>query len=121
MRRSRIVKIFSVFVLCVIALGLFSSFSFAQDPVKKLCRGVLNITTGFLEMPKNIRDTGKEDGLGMALTYGFIKGAFGTVRRMAVGLYEVVTFLIPAPKDYGPVLTDPEYFFGKEQEQETTE
>jgi putative exosortase-associated protein (TIGR04073 family) len=105
-----------VIVVSVLAVNLVTTEASAQDPAKKFCRGLLNVTTGFLEVPKNIRDTGRQDGLGMALTYGAAKGMFCTLRRMAVGVYEMVTFLLPLPEGYAPILKDPEYFLGKEKQ-----
>ena len=112
----RLFRIMKIIILTALFIGLIAPYSFANDPVKKLCRGFLNATTGLLEIPKNIRDTGREDGVGMAVSYGVIKGVFHFIKRTVVGLYEVVTFPIPLPKDYEPILNDPEYFFGKEEE-----
>ncbi|MFH1655834.1 MAG: exosortase system-associated protein, TIGR04073 family [Candidatus Omnitrophota bacterium] len=117
MKKTKVFKISNIMLLAAIMLGFFAPYSFAQDPVKKLCRGALNTATSLIEFPKNIFDTGREDGVGMGVTYGVIKGAFHFARRTIVGLYEIATFPIPMPKDYEPILTDPEYFFGKEEEQ----
>ena len=113
MRRGLLFKILSITLLVSLAFGFVASYSYAQDPLKKLCRGALNATTAILEIPKNIRDAGKEGGVGMALTYGAVKGVFWFVGRTLVGLYEIVTFPIPIPRYYEPILLDPEYFFGK--------
>lgn len=110
-------RILVVILVLLLIFELFSSYSFAaNDPAKKLSRGLLNVAIGFLEIPLNIRNTGREDGFGMAVTYGAFKGAFYCIRRMIVGFYEMVTFPIPVPKGYEPILTDPEYFLDKEEE-----
>lgn len=116
MKRKRLIRILSIALLLTLSLGIFAPYSFAQDPVKKFCRGLLNVSFGFLEVFKNVRDTGKEDGVGMAISYGALKGVYYMVKRMAVGVYEIVTFPIPIPEDYAPVLDDPEYFLGKDEE-----
>ena len=112
--------------IAVIAIMLFSystlaSSIYAQDadetkgdPVKKLGRGIANTLLGFLELPKTIEDTGKKDGVGPAISLGFIKGLAKAVARTIVGVYETASFWIPVPEDYKPIITDPEYIFQKQ-------
>ncbi len=77
---------------------------------EKLGRGVANFFVGFAEVPLNIHtrysahDTGGSFLTGAAI--GFFKGAVRTL----VGAYETVTFFIPYPEDYRPILPTLEYF-----------
>ena len=78
--------------------------------LNKLGRGASNFTMGWLEIPlgihqhKSARDTGGSFFTG--IIYGVVKGA----TRTGVGLYEMVTFLLPYPEDFAPVLPTLEYF-----------
>jgi len=74
----------------------------------KLVRGLANVCLGFLEIPRNIHNTTQEESLLAGWTVGVGKGLGYTVMRMGVGVYEVITFPFPLPKDYVPVVT-PEY------------
>jgi putative exosortase-associated protein (TIGR04073 family) len=76
-------------------------------PLEKLGRGVADMTTGVLEVPGSMVKETREDGAMGALT-GFGIGLARTVARELVGVFEFVTFPIPVPPNYGPVL-HPEY------------
>ena len=64
-----------------------------------------------LEVFKQSSDVNNSDGPWAGLTWGVFKGLSMTVVRFAVGAYEVVTFPMPFPKDFKPILTDPEFFW----------
>jgi len=101
-----------IFVL-VIGIALFAaSSSFAQDPGKKIVRGVANILTGWVELPKNIYETSVEDNIFSGITIGLAKGLGMTIVRTGAGIYELITFPFPIPEDYAPVL-EPEFVFGE--------
>jgi putative exosortase-associated protein (TIGR04073 family) len=100
---------------------VFSHACFAQDPTKKLGRGVANLALGWVSLFTTIEDTGKSDGIFAAMSYGVFKGVAKFLQRTAVGLYEIVTFPIPIPKDYKPILTKPEFPLGKEAKEATAE
>lgn len=86
---------------------------------KKLGRGVVNVATGWLELPKNIYTTTTETNPAMGVTYGTLKGLGMTVVRTVAGVYDAVTFLLPVPRDYKPVMK-PEFVFTEEETQATT-
>jgi putative exosortase-associated protein (TIGR04073 family) len=79
----------------------------------KLARGVANVATGWLELPKQIYITCKEDGYAKGLTVGSLKGIGMTLVRTASGVGETVTFLVPFPGFYDPFF-DPSYVWQKE-------
>lgn len=83
---------------------------YCDDPAKKLGRGFSNLLTWPLEGPEQIQRTNVEEGPMAAMTWGAIKGLTMMVVRLGAGIYEVLTFPIPVPKDYKPILTDPEFF-----------
>lgn len=76
----------------------------------KLVRGVGNVVTGWLEIPKQISLTWQESGAGPAWSVGLLKGIGCAVGRTAVGAYEIVTFPAPLPDGYRVVM-QPEYVF----------
>ena len=76
----------------------------------KLGRGVSNFFLGWLEIPLNVHKrytTSDTVGSGLAGTaVGIFKGAV----RTGVGLYETVTFFLPLPENFEPILPTLEYF-----------
>ncbi|PIU41256.1 MAG: exosortase system-associated protein, TIGR04073 family [Candidatus Omnitrophica bacterium CG07_land_8_20_14_0_80_42_15] len=97
-------------VLLIVALMIISVVSncYAQDMTRKLGRGVGNILTGWIEVPKNIYDTSVESNVFAGLTLGLVKGIGMTVMRTVVGVYETATFPVPLPEDYKPIV-EPEF------------
>ena len=83
---------------------------FASDAFTKLGRGLANTLTGWVELPKNVYNTSKEDNAFAGMTLGLAKGAGMTLVRTGAGIYEIATFPFPLPEDYKPIL-EPEYVF----------
>lgn len=79
----------------------------------KLVRGVANIATGWLEIPKQIYITWKEEGAAKGLTVGPVKGIGMTLVRTGAGVGETLTFPVAYPGFYDP-LFDPAYVWQKE-------
>ncbi|MFC1577045.1 exosortase system-associated protein, TIGR04073 family [Candidatus Omnitrophota bacterium] len=102
-------------IICIVVMLVLSvvvTQSYAQDPAKKLGRGIANVLTGWVELPKNIYDTSVEDNPLSGLTIGLAKGVGMTIVRTGAGVYETVTFPFPIPEDYAPVL-EPEFVFSQ--------
>lgn len=83
----------------VIALGS-PTVACAQDPIHKLGRGVSNILTWWVELPKNFSLGMQEDNPLLGIGGGLLKGSGLALTRLAVGAYETLSFLVPFPKDY---------------------
>ena len=81
-----------------------------NGPATKLGRGICNMLTFPLEIPEQISRVNNSDGPLAASTVGVLKGLGWAVGRACVGLFEAATFMVPGPKNYEPVLKDPEYF-----------
>ncbi|MDO8536511.1 MAG: exosortase system-associated protein, TIGR04073 family [Candidatus Omnitrophota bacterium] len=81
-----------------------------DGPLTKLGRGVCNIMTFPLEIPEQISRVNNSDGPFAASTVGVLKGFGWAIGRACVGVFETATFIFPCPKNYEPVLKDPEYF-----------
>ena len=81
-----------------------------NGPVTKLGRGICNMATFPLEILEQISRVNKTDGPFAASTVGVLKGFGWAIGRACAGVFEVATFMLPGPKNYEPILNDPEYF-----------
>ena len=89
----------------------------AQTPVRKFCRGIAAMTTGFLEVPGNMVAEERTRGAAEGLPLGFVKGLGNIVIRELVGVYEFVSAPFPAPPGYRPLI-EPEFPWGYFDEDE---
>ncbi len=97
-------------VVAALMISVAAQASFADgDPLKKLGRGLSNCLTFPIELPNQISKTNNSDGPMAAVTYGLVKGIAMTAFRAVVGVYETLTFPVPVPAGYAPILTDPEF------------
>jgi len=108
---QKAIRILFVCFIVITMLGMAAQ-CYAQDPAKKLGRGLGNILTGWIELPKNIYDTSVEENVLSGITMGLAKGIGMTIVRTGAGVYETVTFPFPIPEDYQPVL-EPEFVFSE--------
>ena len=74
--------------------------AWAQDPIHKMGRGVVNVLTGWIEIPKQMFSGAHQDNQIMGAARGLVNGAGMGLLRIGVGLFEAVTFPIPYPKDF---------------------
>jgi putative exosortase-associated protein (TIGR04073 family) len=81
----------------------------------KMVRGVSNVTLGWWELPKQVSKTFREDGVGMGLSVGPLKGIGMVLVRTLSGVGEVLTFAFPFPGFYEPYF-EPEFVWQKERE-----
>ena len=79
----------------------------------KAGRGLANMTTGWLEFPKQIYETSKEDGVASGIVIGTIKGLGMTLVRTVAGVGEFATFFLAYPGFYDPYF-EPDYVWQKE-------
>jgi putative exosortase-associated protein (TIGR04073 family) len=84
--------------------------AFAQDPFTKLGRGIANLLTGWVEIPKNVYQTSVEQNPFAGLTAGLAKGTGAAFKRTGLGAVEAVTFPVPGPSNYSSAI-EPEYVF----------
>ena len=73
---------------------------------EKLGRGLVNVATGWIEIPKNVVNTTRDSSVGIGVTWGLIKGIGNTIGRTLVGAGELATFFIPTH-----ALVHPTYVF----------
>ena len=79
----------------------------AEKMAFKLVRGVTNLTTSIVEIPKQsymtIRDRGS-----IGYVVGPLKGLGMAMYRVIIGATETVFFMVPQPGYYDPII-EPEY------------
>ena len=102
-----------VILVAVLSTGLTALMStpkaFADDDMwTKLGRGISNMTTGWMELGYQPSQMAEEKRWPIALAGGIPKGVFYTYMRTMVGVYETVTFFVPSPKNFQPIM-EPEY------------
>ena len=98
------------FYLVIFLLTASVGVCFAGDAFTKLGRGVANTLTGWVELPKTIYNTAKEENVLSGMTLGLAKGAGLSIVRTGAGIFEVATFPFPLPENYKAIL-EPEYVF----------
>ncbi len=78
--------------------------------VEKLGRGLSNVAWGWLEVPLNMETRYRASDTATSLTTGALYGAFNAVGRTLIGAFETVTFFLPVPERYAPILPPLAYF-----------
>jgi len=99
-------------IAVVLALAAPSSAHASRyNPGRKLGRGFAAMTCGVMELPGNMVKLTRERGPAYGFTLGVAQGLGMIVVRELVGVYEFVTFPIPAPPGYRPIIR-PEFPWG---------
>ncbi|OGW65988.1 MAG: hypothetical protein A3H49_01010 [Nitrospirae bacterium RIFCSPLOWO2_02_FULL_62_14] len=110
-------------VLCLsLASAAVAQAEEASVPVQigtKLMRGVTNLVTGAGEFPKQIYLIGQKEGWVQGVFRGPLEGLGMFIARTVAGAYEVLTFPIPLPSGYQPMLL-PEYVWQPEPASQLT-
>jgi len=96
--------------LLVIVVG---STSFAADTqpaeanaMTKLGNGLGNALTGWMEIPRNIKEVSQEQDNFAGITVGTLKGSVYGIGRTAAGVLDAATFVVPA---YDKPIMEPNY------------
>ena len=77
---------------------------------EKLGRGASNLFGGWLEIPYNVQTRHSPNNTGGSLFTGFAHGLLKAFVRTGVGAYEVVTFFLPYPENFAPILPTLPYY-----------
>jgi putative exosortase-associated protein (TIGR04073 family) len=75
-----------------------------QNALRKFGRGIANVLFGIVEVPNQITKVTSEQGGGAGATYGVGKGIYRWFGRELTGVYDIVTFPVPFPKGYKPIM-----------------
>jgi len=108
----------------ILFLGVFAlilsmaTYAYAKNPGAKLQRGVINIVTSPLEIPKQTiaswdKYASKSRKSGYWLLSGLFEGVVNTAYRFVSGVWDVVTLNNNIPAGYAPLMY-PEYVFDPE-------
>jgi len=79
----------------------------------KAVRGIANVATGWIEFPKQIYTTSKEDGVAKGIFVGPLIGVGMTFVRTITGVAEFATFFVAIPGFYAPYF-EPAFVWQKE-------
>ncbi|CAN5283535.1 hypothetical protein BH09SUM1_BH09SUM1_15500 [soil metagenome] len=74
----------------------------------KLGRGIVNVLTGWVEIPKNIAKEWRRTDPFTGTVVGLIKGLGWGIARTFAGFYEVISFPFPVPRNYEAIM-QPEF------------
>lgn len=94
-------------ILCsVVVMVFFFAVQpvFAANPLTKLGRGLTNIVFSPFEYFTNIQKAADRRGAVSGAFEGLLAGTYYMVGRILAGAYDVVTFPVPAPKDYAAIM-----------------
>jgi putative exosortase-associated protein (TIGR04073 family) len=78
---------------------------------RKAGRGIAGMTLGFLEIPGNVVQESRSNGIVSGMTIGLALGAGKLVARELIGVYEFVTAPFAVPAGFEPIL-QPEFSWG---------
>jgi len=85
----------------------------ADGMATKACRGIANVSTGWVEFPKQIYVSWNEEGWAKGISVGPLKGIGMAIVRTVAGAGELATFFIPYPGFFDPYF-EPSYVWQKE-------
>ena len=84
----------------LLSVGMWAVPVWAQDPIHKAGRGVVNVLTGWIEIPKQFHQGSQEENPVAGAGIGLFRGMGLAILRGGMGLYEIATFPIPYPQNY---------------------
>ena len=86
---------------------------YVSGALRKLGRGISNIVTSPIELPRKVEKVGLRDGWMAGATVGVLQGAWRTILRALAGVYETATFFVESPEGFRPIIK-PEFVFGQD-------
>ncbi len=90
-----------------LSILLASNLAFASTPGHKFIRGLEGIVTSPVEYINQYQLAHSKQGLVPSVGIGVIGGTAVMIKRLINGVYDVVSFPIKNPRDYGLLLDDP--------------
>lgn len=88
--------------------GAFNDYG--KGATRKLGRGLANVATAPLELIRTPYFVEQRDGGLASITVGIVQGVGAVVIRELAGIVETVTFPIPLPKRFAPLI-EPEFVY----------
>jgi putative exosortase-associated protein (TIGR04073 family) len=75
-----------------------------QKMFHKLGRGISNVLLGWVEIPKNIAKEWRRTEPFTGTIVGSVKGIGWAIARTLSGVYEIISFPFPVPRNYEPIM-----------------
>ena len=99
-------NIFVLVLLMLLAQPLSAAEMESPGPLRKLQRGFLNIALSPMELTNElaIEKHENDDQMPPSWMTGTVRGIAFTAGRALAGVYDIATFPIPFPKEYGPIV-----------------
>ena len=122
MRKCQLLSALLFVFLFVAPLAAFADQQpemIAEKMAVKFTRGVANVATSIVELPKQTVLTVRDMG-GAGYIIGPLKGVGMTLYRGFIGLSEAVFFLVPQPGYYDPMIEPPYVWEGWEPKRDTS-
>ena len=90
-------------ILAVLLVGMFlaGGTAHAKGPFTKFGRGMTNILLAPLELVAQPVNMAEDNNVVVSILGGVPKGIVFIPVRIALGVYDVATFFVPYPKDFG--------------------
>ena len=101
-----------VLVAVITGLSVCATAAYAYEETnafEKLFRGVANIVTSPVEIPRNMYVESQYGGVLSGMTVGLAKGIFQTLVRCGGGVVETLTFPLNFPDEFKDPIIEPEY------------
>ncbi len=104
---SSIRKIGTGILLFIFIASIVPCLYAADDPATKFSRGIVNIVTSPGEYFVQITKLCERHDPMTALLGGLFHGTYRMAERIGVGIYDILTFPVPIPEDYKPLIEPP--------------
>jgi len=93
-------------ILTSVSIPSYAAELAESGPIRKLQRGFLNIALSPMEISNELAVEKHEnhDQMPPSWMTGLVRGIGFTAGRALAGVYDIVTFPIPFPKEYGPII-----------------
>lgn len=109
MSRSTIARYILGLALATASVGVLpvqaeESVNLKTQISQKFIRGVVNLSTGWMELPRQVYEVGQTEGWVTGLLRGPFDGIGMFFARTVAGVFEVATFPVPLPT-YQPILS----------------
>lgn len=96
--------VFVLAILCVSPVQAEEPANLETRISQKFVRGVVNLSTGWMEIPRQVYEVGQSEGWVTGVLRGPFDGIGMFFARTVAGVVEVATFPIPLPT-YQPILS----------------
>lgn len=99
-------KLLLLLVLALVSQNAFSAEVESSGPLRKLQRGFMNIVFSPMELSTQMSQEKYDNADQMLPSWatGAVRGVAFTGGRALAGVYDIVTFPISLPKEYGPLI-----------------